>query len=208
MSAGRLGHGLLTPSLALLAFGSLGCSPATGQTPPAAGTLASCVAIPDPMQRLACYDALAGRVAPPIAGSAPAGAPAQPAVPAGVAAAPAAAAPSPPAPVPPVPAASASAAAPGAPAAPPLSPQQAFGLYRAEHPASTELQSISARVTGIHTSPRGRPVVDLEGGQAWELDGADPLLAPGDLVTIRRASLGSFILTTPTKRLHRAYRLN
>ena len=208
MSAGRLGRGLLAPSLALLAFSPLGCPPATGQTQPAAGTLASCAAIPDPMQRLACYDALAGRVAPPTPGSARAPVPAQAAAPAGVAAAPAAAASSPPAAVPPVSTASESAAAAGAPAAPPLSPQQAFGLYRAEHPASTELQSISARVTGIHTSPRGRPVVDLDGGQSWELDGADPLLAPGDLVTIRRASLGSFILTTPTKRLHRAYRLN
>jgi hypothetical protein len=49
--------------------------------------------------------------------------------------------------------------------------------------------------------------VTLEGGQLWELEDADPLLAAGDTVTIARASFGSFLLETPSKRSHRARRL-
>ncbi|HUX74075.1 MAG TPA: hypothetical protein VMV25_09330 [Steroidobacteraceae bacterium] len=47
----------------------------------------------------------------------------------------------------------------------------------------------------------------LEGGQLWELYDADPLLAIGDLVTIHRAALGSFLMYTPTGRRHRVERL-
>jgi hypothetical protein len=49
--------------------------------------------------------------------------------------------------------------------------------------------------------------VALEGGQVWELEEADPLLAVGDTVTLRRAALGSFMMGTPAKRSHRARRL-
>ena len=47
----------------------------------------------------------------------------------------------------------------------------------------------------------------LDNGALWELDDSDPLLAVGDVVTIRRAALESFILETPSKRRHRALRL-
>ena len=51
--------------------------------------------------------------------------------------------------------------------------------------------------------------VALEGGAVWELDdGADPLLAAGDRVTIHRAALGSFLMETPAKRTHRVHRLH
>jgi hypothetical protein len=49
--------------------------------------------------------------------------------------------------------------------------------------------------------------VTLEGGQLWELDDADPLLAVGETVSISRAALGSFLMETSTKRTHRVRRL-
>lgn len=62
-------------------------------------------------------------------------------------------------------------------------------------------------VIGFGVAPNGRPTVTLDGGQVWELDNADPLLAKGNSVTIKRASLGSFLLTTSTGRTHRVHRL-
>ena len=40
-----------------------------------------------------------------------------------------------------------------------------------------------------------------------QLDGSDALLAKGDSVTIRRAALGSYFLTTPAGREHRVKRV-
>jgi hypothetical protein len=48
----------------------------------------------------------------------------------------------------------------------------------------------------------------LDGDALWELDEADPLLAVGDVVTITRAALGSYLMQTPTRRLHRVRRLH
>jgi hypothetical protein len=51
--------------------------------------------------------------------------------------------------------------------------------------------------------------VTLDGGALWELvDDSDPLLAVGDTVTIKRAALGSYLMSTPTKRTHRVRRLD
>ena len=57
-------------------------------------------------------------------------------------------------------------------------------------------------------SPSGRMTVTLEGGALWELEGGDPLLGVGDVVTITRASLGSFLLQTPSRRTYHARRLH
>jgi len=78
-----------------------------------------------------------------------------------------------------------------------------FGMYAAEHPAPPpSAKSLTAKVTSVSGA-----VVQLEGGQTWRIDDSDPLLKAGDVVTISRASLGSFILVTPSKRSHRAKRL-
>ena len=142
-------------------------------------TSATCASIEDPTLRLSCYDRAAGR---------------PPAVPgASVAVA--------------APAAASSAAAAVSTVAPPVNPQP-FGLYKAEHPAPPPPASaITGRVVALGTSSSGRATVTLEGGQLWELADSDPLLAAGDAVTIRRAALGSFEMTTPTKRTHRVHRL-
>ena len=96
-------------------------------------------------------------------------------------------------------------AAASAAAQPPPKPAP-FGLYAAEHPAPVE-QEISAKVTAFGRHSDGKPTVALEGNGLWELDDTDSLLAVGDLVTIKRSALGSFMLTTPTKRTHHVHRL-
>jgi len=86
-------------------------------------------------------------------------------------------------------------------------PKESFGVYTEEHPATPRVESlITGKVISIGISSSGRSTVTLEGNQVWELDSADPVLANGDVVTIKRGTLGSFILTTPAGRLHRVHR--
>jgi len=150
---------------------------AGSEAPVPASALHACAVISTPGERLACYDQLAGRASAPPTAAVPAAAP-QPSP--GVA----------------------------APASPAAAPKGSFGLYHAEHPAAPPpAASLTAKVVGIGATASGRPTVALEGGQLWELDGPDPLLANGDSVTIQRASFGSFVMTTPTRRTHRVHRL-
>jgi hypothetical protein len=157
-------------------------------------SLHACAILTDPTERLGCYDQLAGHA--PNGDAAPvAAAPAAPAT--TTTSAPA------------TPAAgttAASAATATAAAAPP--PKESFGLYTAEHPTAPAVtQSLDDRVVATGASASGRMTVALASGALWELDEADPLLAVGDVVSIRRAALGSFLMETPTKRTHRARRL-
>jgi hypothetical protein len=144
--------------------------------------LAPCTGISSSADRLACYDKLAGRVSAPKA-------------------APVAAAPAP----------AASVAAAPAPAAAPTA--EDFGLSKVQKAASSspppEIKSVAAKVAGFGHSPNRRTQVTLDNGQVWEYqDDPDSLLSIGDSVTIKRASLGSFILLTPTKLSHRVRRIN
>ena len=103
--------------------------------------------------------------------------------------------------------AAAGAGAAAAAATPPA--KDSFGLYAAEHPvAPAPASSVTLKVVGTGASAGGHPTVSLEGGQLWELDEADPLLHAGDQVSIKRATLGSFLMTTPSGRTHRAHRLH
>jgi hypothetical protein len=148
--------------------------------------LAQCAAIASRDERLGCFDALAAQQHP---ASAPAAA--APATVAATAAVPVAAAP-----------------AERVHSLPAESERpEDFGLDPAQR-GQTEhhLSSITARVSGFSRSKEGKIQADLDNGQAWELDEADPLLAPGDAVTIRRAALGSYLLMTPSKRSHRVRR--
>jgi hypothetical protein len=145
-----------------------------------ANALKACAAIGTPTERLACYDKLAGRAPAPaaVAQSATVTAPA-------------------------------AAPAPPAAGAPPAPPKESFGLYSAEHPAAPKAAAVlTAKIVGLGAGANGHPLVTLDGGQLWELDSADPLLAAGDSVSIKRATLGSFIMTTPSGRTHRAHRLH
>lgn len=160
---------------------------------PVAG-LSRCAATADRDDRLACYDGLASRYAQPnrktTAVVPPPASAATPATPA-----------------------SAATLASAAAKVPAMEPKAEFGLtvaqLRKEPDAPVKPQSIDGVVTGFGTSSLGRPVVRLDNTQSWELlDELDPLLSPGDKVTIRRATMGSFLLTTPTKRMHRVRRIS
>jgi hypothetical protein len=67
---------------------------------------------------------------------------------------------------------------------------------------------LEADIVDVGKSASGRMTVTLEGGALWELEDSDPLLAVGDAVTITRASLGSYLLHTPSHRTHRVHRLH
>jgi len=153
--------------------------------------LSRCAATADRDERLACYDGLASRYAQPNRKP--------------TAAASTAALPSPQPATPATP-------APAAAKVPAVEPKAEFGLsvaqLRKEPDAPVKPQSIDGVVTGFGTSSLGRPVVRLDNSQSWELSESDPLLSVGDKVTIRRATMGSFLLTTPTKRVHRARRIS
>jgi hypothetical protein len=189
-----------------------------------ASALQACAALATESARLACYDKLAGRApaapaatapaaaavpAPAPAAVAPVAAPAAGAFAVGDGAAPAAASRSAPATAPNTPTAAGTARAPAPATAAPASPE-AFGLYSAEHPKAEVLttKAETLKILAVTASPNGYPLVQLEGGQVWELSDADPLLASGVTVTIHRAALGSFLMTTPSGRIHRARRVH
>jgi hypothetical protein len=107
---------------------------------------------------------------------------------------------------------STAAAAPTPPsaAAPAPSSPQSFGLYGAEHPRPPPATpALEARIAALGKSAGDHMTVTLDGGALWELvDDSDSLLAVGDTVTIKRAALGSYLMSTPTKRTHRVRRLD
>lgn len=82
-----------------------------------------------------------------------------------------------------------------------------FGLSAAQRTPEATLSNIEARVVKLGRSSSGRPTMRLDNGQVWELDSDDPLLAEQQLVTIRRAALSSYLLTTQHKRIHRVRRI-
>lgn len=152
-----------------------------------------CVAIPDDAKRLACYDSAFGRGGAAV--------PASPGIPAtagpAVSAAPAAAA-----------SASAATAASTAPAPILVDPVAEFGLSesqkRAQNPERAKdvsPDSITARVSTVGRQPTGGLVVTLDNDQVWAQ--AESLskarVTPGDEVTIRKATLGSYMLIAPNK---------
>ena len=149
--------------------------------------LNTCAAIQTQAERLACYDKVAGRGAtPPPAAATPQPAPASSDAKKHTPAAPAAA----------------SAPAPGTP--------EAFGLYKAEHPAAPKspVETVTGKVVDLKYDAYGRETISLEGGAVWQLAGSDAILAKGDEVTIKRAVMGSYLMTTSTGRQHRVKRLH
>ncbi|MGB6602854.1 MAG: hypothetical protein WBE65_00970 [Steroidobacteraceae bacterium] len=70
-------------------------------------------------------------------------------------------------------------------------------------------RTLESQVVAVGHNAGGRMTVTLDGGAVWEMmDGGDPLLAVGDTVTVTRATFGSYLMRTPTKRTHRVERLD
>jgi len=86
-----------------------------------------------------------------------------------------------------------------------LSEAEKFGLsgrQRAELEAKSgqpALTAITAAVKTVRRQPPGYLLIGLDNDQVWRQTEIDPLvrLRPGDQVTIRQASLGSYLLVTP-----------
>ncbi len=164
-------------------------TPAAAATAPDPGALAHCAAISTADERLACYDSLArptSKPSPVPSGSAPSAsgkASQRPPAASGTAAA-------------------SSETAPGSSA-----DAKAFGLTKHTAPSDPGPDHIQAKVTRVDTSPLGRVRLSLDNGQAWTFSATDTLIRPGDTVTIKRGTLGSFLLTTPAHHTYRTDRL-
>jgi hypothetical protein len=82
---------------------------------------------------------------------------------------------------------------------------QSFGLLLGSQPVppqarGSELESITAKVRSSRRDSKRILFVTLDNGQVWRINSRDPLLRPGDAVTIRRAVAGSFTMTVPSRR--------
>jgi hypothetical protein len=156
--------------------------------------LARCGQIAAADERLACYDALS-RSRSPETPPAPSVSPASPAADESRVA-------------------EKSPAADKLPAANDSSPQaapaaggvNAFGLSRHEAPPPAPPDVVRAQVAAVRTDRLGKVHVRLDNGQVWSFTAADALLRAGEAVTIRRASLGSFLMTTPSHHTYRVQR--
>jgi hypothetical protein len=145
--------------------------------------LARCAAVSGRDERLACYDALAAVSVP------------------GVRIAPAPAAPAGEAP------ADAGQAAPAARTANPDDPAN-FGLTRHQLKVIPQgPDSIKAVVSQLTEDRLNNVYLVLDNGQTWGFIEPDPRVRPGDPVTIKRAALGSFLMTTPSRHSYRVQRV-
>jgi hypothetical protein len=82
-----------------------------------------------------------------------------------------------------------------------------FGAVQLKKPTKPQgPEQIKATVTRVSAERQGTVSVLLDNGQTWTLHESEPRLTSGDLVTIRRASLGSFLMITPTRHSYRVQR--
>ena len=161
----------------ILACAALGLTSGTGAS--AGNPLSDCRSIAGDDARLVCYDALADKQAQSVSTPEPDGQS-------------------------PATAAIAAAAAPPAPAAlPPPSPEELFGRNAVQSDDAVRsaggvgrLEEITATLAGVHVAPYGKLVLMLDNGQVWsQIDTTTLDVKNGDEVRIRRASLGSYLLT-------------
>jgi len=99
----------------------------------------------------------------------------------------------------------------------PVDPQADFGLSEAakrardpEKAYQSYPDSITAKVASVGHRRTGELVVTLANGQVWvQLDtNTQARVATGDTVTIRKASLGSYLLVTQSRASVRVRRTN
>jgi hypothetical protein len=165
------------------------------------GALAHCASMTVADERLACYDSLSrpkSNPAPVGPAAAPSGASTAPAPSTATrAGAKAAAAPA---------AAAATAGIAAATGAAPAADSNSFGLTRHPPPAEEGPQRIQAKVTRVDTDRLGNVHVSLDNGQAWIFNAPEALLRVGEPVTIKRGTIGSFLLTTASHHTYRVQR--
>lgn len=168
--------GLLTALAAIPLSAGAGDAPVTSD-------MARCAAITPADARLACFDALA-------VASANRGAPAINKSP-------------PPVPGATPPDAIGPRAAPDDPGTFGLSPPKLHSVPVGRSAIKARVSTFSADQPGI-----GHPMVILDNGQTWAFVEAvnDPRLAPGATVTIKRAALGSYLLTTASQHTYHVRR--
>lgn len=79
-----------------------------------------------------------------------------------------------------------------------------------EAAGTTEIDQMDARVSEVRKSATGKAIITLDNGQVWkQIDSSRLRLSSDDQVTIRRASLGSFLLyKTGSKSLMRVKRIS
>jgi hypothetical protein len=71
-----------------------------------------------------------------------------------------------------------------------------------------EIASITARVKTLRKSAEGALVIELDNGQVWlQTQGSELLLSANDPVTITRAAMSSFRISTPSQRTARVKRV-
>jgi hypothetical protein len=152
--------------------------------------LSHCAAISQADTRLACYDALAGR-APHDQASVPERSAAAPVATATAAATPAV-----------------NAAANAAPPVDPAAATRNFGLSAAQlHTADQGPQAIEAHIAKIIVDQNQHGIVVLDNGQYWKLLEGEMLMDAGEAVTISRAALGSFMLTSASHHSYHVHRI-
>jgi hypothetical protein len=102
--------------------------------------------------------------------------------------------------------------APGAQPPAPFNPDDPanWGLSRRQadpHPsAPASPTAIKSAVFQMTEDRLHNVTVVLDNGQTWKFIDPEPRLRPGDSVTIKRASLGSFLMLTPSRRSYRVER--
>jgi hypothetical protein len=102
---------------------------------------------------------------------------------------------------------------PAAASAPGADDNRNFGLSPAQiqqTPAGPPaIQAIQARISAIsfNRGETGQAYLELDNGEIWRTRDDVGRLAAGDLVKIKRAALGSFLMLDPAKLSYRVYRV-
>jgi hypothetical protein len=92
-------------------------------------------------------------------------------------------------------------------APPPEQSAQSFGMSKLPTAKPLGPSRLDAKVLNAATDSRGQVVVQLDNDQTWTLEDGPAILRAGDAIVIKRAALGSFLMTTPTGRIYRVRRL-
>ncbi len=165
----------------------------------AADDLARCSSIAADAARLACYDTLARRTVGSEHDEAMMTAPSPPSASTPSASRPSASTPS-------VPPSTSPPASPGT-VVNPADPKN-FGLTPAQQHLSSDNgpKSIQAQIISV-SRDTGHAYVRLDSGQTWTVEDDDGRLSIGDLVTIKRAALASYLLLSPANHTYRVRRL-